>query len=199
MIATTGKELQQLLKANLGRPRWRISYRGPVVVPVNPGKPDGEKTCEAFFRAVARIPNYLLVLEESQNYMTAQTLPQGLKDMVLEGRTIGQAITACSQRPALVSRTLTANADEVVAWPGIEPNDVKVLEERGFDPDLLGSLKGYNSIRMYKPEGERKQFFLCRCDFPHAGPCGEPLPSKPMKFPGTLGNETFTKGGENAE
>jgi hypothetical protein len=199
LVATTGRELEELLREFQGRERWRIAYRGPVLVPVNAGKPDGEKTCEAFFRRVSRIPNFLLVLEEAQNYMTASTMPEGLWKMTLEGRTLGQALTVCSQRPALVARDLTANADQIIAWPGIEPNDQKVLEARGFDPTILASLKGHNSLRLSAPEGGERNFFLCRCDFPHAGTCGEPLPKPPLKFPGTLENKTGKKGGKNDE
>lgn len=184
MTARTGRELQQLLRDNLDREAWAIDYTGPVSIPVDPTKPDGARTSEAFFRAMARIPDFLLVVEEAENYMSASSMPEGLFNIAREGRTLGQCLTICAHRPADVARDLTAIADEIVAWPGIEPADMDALKDRGFNLELLGSLKGHNSIRLHAPEGDVSRFYICRCDEPHAGHCGEPLPRPPVKVSG---------------
>lgn len=181
MQARTARELQQLLKDNLPRPAWRIDYTGPVLVPVDPGKPDGPKTSEAFFRVMARIPNFLLVVEEAETYMSASTIPEGLYDIARQGRTIGQCLTVCAHRPADVARNLTAVADEIIAWPGNEPNDMGAIEARGFDLNILSTLGRHASMRLVQEEGERAEFFICRCTIPHAGRCGDALPRPPVK------------------
>lgn len=186
MVARTGKELRALLDKHQEREAWTIDYTGPVAVPVDPAKPDGPKTSEAFFRVMARIPNYLLVVEEAENHMTASSCPEGLFAIAREGRTLGQCLTLCAHRPADLARKVTAIADEIVAWPGIEPADMDALKDRGFDMDLLRSLDGHNSLRLHAPEGGEQRFYVCRCEEPHAGHCGEPLPRPPLKFPGTL-------------
>lgn len=183
MVATTGKELAQLLRDFAGRERWRISYRGPVAVPVDPSKPDKGLTSEAFFRVMARIPDFLLVVEEAETYMSASYCPAGLFDMVRQGRTIGQAVTVCAHRPADVARDLTAVADEIITWPMHEPRDREAIAGRGFDLALLDTLAGHESIRMHAPEGEIPRYYICRCSTPHAGKCGEPVPLPPRKVP----------------
>lgn len=181
MLARTGRELQQLLRENLDREAWAIDYTGPVSIPVDPTKPDGPRTSEAFFRAMARIPDFLLVVEEAENYMTSVSCPEGLFQMAREGRTLGQCLTLCAHRPADLSRKVTAIADGIVAWPGIEPGDMEALKDRGFDLELLRSLQGHNSLRLHAPEGGRQEFYVCRCETPHSWHCGEPLARSPVK------------------
>ena len=181
MVAWTPKELARLLEDHQDRPRWRISYRGAGEILRDPSNPAKGSPSEPFFSALARLRNYLLIIEEAERYMTASYCPDGLFNMVRQGRTIGQAVTVCAHRPADVARKLTSVADEVVVWPCQEPADRDVLRMRGFDFDLLDTLKGHESLRLHAPEGERTEFYVCRCRFAHAGHCGEPLPRPPLK------------------
>lgn len=183
LIASTPRELAKLLELHVPRPRFRIAYRGPVLTPADPAHPDGEQTSEPFFRALARIPNFLLVVEEAEAYMSPAYCPGGLFDMVRQGRTLGQGVIIMAHRPADVARKLTSVAEEIIAWPAQEPRDRDVLESRGFPTYLLDTLQRYQSIRMHAPEGEAARFYLCRCSSPHAGHCGEPLPRPPVKVP----------------
>jgi hypothetical protein len=192
LAARNPRELADLLEEHGDRPRWRISYQGSVLAPVDPAKPDGPQSPERFFRALARVTNYLLIVEEAEKVMGAnRKAPGGLYDMARLGRTLGQSLTLCCHRPADVDVNIRAVTEEVVVWPCQEPADRDALEDRGFDFDILESLQRYQSMRMHQPEGGRADFYICRCREPHAGHCGEALPRRALKFP-----EHQDKGGE---
>jgi hypothetical protein len=181
LVISDPDELAEFLEERGGEPRWRVSYRGPVFFPVDPAKPHGAKSCEAFFNALADIPNFLLVVEEAETYMTADAAPKGIFDIVRKGRTSGQAITLCAHRFTDLARDLTAVADLGICWRLKEPGDRKSAILRGFPEDVMETLKGYESIRCLQVEGELERYYVCRCDAPHSGTCGEPIPMAPVK------------------
>ncbi len=176
-------ELADVLEEYAGKPRWKICYRGPMEFPVDPKKPDGAKTSEPLFDALADIDNYLLVVEEAELFMTASDCPRGIFRMARQGRRFGQALTLCAHRPQDVARKLTAVAAEICVWAGLfEPEDFKVVKARGFDETIYKTLKWHQSIRRVQESKDVARFYICRCgqEEIHDGPCGEPLPLAPV-------------------
>jgi hypothetical protein len=181
LVIRTPAELAEFLEERGDEPRWRVAYRGPVFFPLDARKPDGPKSAERFFDALAELEDVLVVVEEAETYMDADRAPEGLFTIARKGRRFGQALTLVSHRFTDIARDLTAVADLVVVWPLGEPGDLKSAAARGFPLDVMATLQGHDSIRRRMPEGERTRFYVCRCSSPHSGTCGEPIPLPPVK------------------
>jgi hypothetical protein len=166
LVAWTPRELASILRDVEDRERFRVCYRGPMTFPKDPAKPDGETTVEPVFRAIARIPDCLFVVDEAAKWMTAQYTPGkpdgGIFSIVMQGRTMGQALTLCTQRAALIPRDLTGMIEEYWAWPMDEPPDRDYLKARGFDLAVLDSLSGHEALVKRSLPGERAEFRIVR-------------------------------------
>ncbi len=74
------------------------------------------------------VPTTLMVLlDEADSFAIPGQEGPCFKRMVRRGRHAGIEIVACSQRPALVSRSLTSQADEVYVFRMQEPKDLAYL------------------------------------------------------------------------
>jgi len=69
-----------------------------------------------------------LVFDEAQFFLPQQYLPPVLKRMLTVGRHANISIFANTQRPALVSKTLISQSDEVYIGQLFLSNDIKALE-----------------------------------------------------------------------
>lgn len=98
----------------------RISWRGDDM---------SVEAWEFVNRAVWCAEGYTLVWEEADQFWPPSKAPQWASNLVNQGRHRGIRLIACSRRPAVLSRTLTANA-RVVAFATVEPRDLMYMRER---------------------------------------------------------------------
>lgn len=155
MVASSPGELATLLERWGNRERFRITYRGymPLLMKGS-GRKDRVDFIEAFFLALAKLNNYLLIVEEADKVMDKHFTPTGIYSICHHGRVYGQALSLCARRPANVPRDLTATCNEVWAWPVDEPPDIAYMKARGFNPDELNALTDYSALVKTRPEGQ---------------------------------------------
>lgn len=88
-----------------------------------------------------------LVVDEANLGLPVHKLPRGMAGMsrlVLQGRHRGVAVLAVSQRPALVSLDLRANAHRTLAFALPAPQDQRALSAQfGRHADQLGALPDF--------------------------------------------------------
>lgn len=97
-----------------------------------------------------RCPPMALVVDEANMGLPVQQLRRGLKGMsrlVLQGRHRGVAVLAISQRPALVSLNVRANAHRTIAFALPAPQDRRALAAQlGRAADQLGQLPDFHCL-----------------------------------------------------
>lgn len=83
----------------------------------------------------------LVVLEEAHIFQTPQTLPPPLKFLLGMGRHNKITTVLVTQRPFLVNRQATAQAETMTVFRTSEPTDLTYFSAFGFDPEKLKRLK----------------------------------------------------------
>jgi hypothetical protein len=177
-IVTTPKELAAALRELAGKERWRLTYRGPLYsAKLDPPEAQLGTSFETVFRALALLEHVLVVVDEGDKCCTAQYTPEGLYSIAHYGRRLGQAATVCARRAANIPRDLTTTADEVAAWPVDEPADRRYLADRGFDVELLDTLRNHSALVRRRLEDGTSSFRVERLALPadNAAPSAEAL------------------------
>lgn len=168
MEAWTPRELADLLKRWVPRPEWRITYRGPMSFPVDPARPDGNRTVDPIFRAVEQIEDFHLVVDEAAKFMSPTETPGkpdgGLFKIAHEGRTKGQAFTLCAQRAALLPVDMRSCADELWAWCPRERADFEYLKALALEPEMLRGLTAHDAYCIRTLPGTKSETRLVRTD-----------------------------------
>lgn len=85
---------------------------------------DFDKICNL----VKYCKNITLIIEEASIFLNSNSLPRDLENMILFGRRKEQSIFAISQRPALISRTLTSQTNRFILFNMTEPRDLEYLK-----------------------------------------------------------------------
>ena len=103
-------------------------------------------------RLIDTVPDCVIAVEEAADYCTPSKLPPELSHLLRTGRhrQISQIYT--TQRPADVHRSVTANADLVIAFQSHEPRDLayfRSLGGKGAD-DRVRDLPDYKVIAFGK-------------------------------------------------
>jgi len=97
--------------------RFRIAYKYE------------EEDIEDIFSVLYKIEQYTLVLEEVDNYSSANFCPVDLRKIIRYGRHKGINVIATSRRPASVNRLLSSQADDMYIYRFTEPRDITYIRE----------------------------------------------------------------------
>lgn len=81
-----------------------------------------------------------LVLEEANNVTSPNFITKSLKNIVMLGRHSNINYLAVCRRPAEISRNLTSQAHAIISFRHNERNDLKFLDDYGFDQEELKTL-----------------------------------------------------------
>lgn len=88
--------------------------------------------------------NLTVAIDEVDMICSTTNMLPSLWNIINYGRNDSINLYTTARRAAAVSRTLTAEADEIHCFKVEEPNDLKYLSERGFIPEQLKLLEKFN-------------------------------------------------------
>lgn len=88
-----------------------------------------------------------LVCEEVDKMLCSPNfINEHLYSIISFGRHRQIDLICCARRAADVHRVLRAAVDEIVTFNQKEKDDLKYLEERGFDPEQVASLERFKHL-----------------------------------------------------
>jgi hypothetical protein len=100
-----------------------------------------------FFDKLCSCKNFTLVIDELHIYSNPYQKSSGKLDKLIRlQRHNGIEFVGISQRVSEISRTATAQADKILTFKQTEPLDLKILEQRGFNPVEVSNLKKYKYL-----------------------------------------------------
>jgi hypothetical protein len=113
--------------------------------------------CEYAFAVSERFTGRkIFVVDEVQDYLAPQSIPQELADIAEKGRKRELEIVAMSQRPNEVNGAFINQATEIVCFGLGSVNDAKKLEGYGFNAEEIRALPDRAFIARTRRGGETR-------------------------------------------
>lgn len=108
---------------------------------------EDEQEISAVLDLAYEIGNLTIVCEEVDKILCSPyAIDDNLSRIVNYGRHRQIDLITCARRAADVHGSLRASVDEIVTFNQKEKNDLKYLEDRGFNADEIASLEKYQNI-----------------------------------------------------
>ena len=98
---------------------------------------------ELLFKLCWYLKNLVLVVEESELYISPYTKQSEFLRLVRYGRHKSISIIAIARRVVELSNDVKANADKIITFKQILTKDLEYLERLGFDKEKVLNLKNY--------------------------------------------------------
>ena len=98
---------------------------------------------ELLFKLCWYLKNLVLVVEESELYISPYTKQSEFLRLVRYGRHKSISIIAIARRVVELSNDVKANADKIITFKQILIKDLEYLERLGFDKEKILNLKPY--------------------------------------------------------
>ncbi len=90
---------------------------------------DSENAENLFLETISHLKNRTIVIEEIDRFCSPYWIEPRLDRLVRYGRHKNISIIGVSRRPVEIHRNLTANANEIISFRMIEPNDLKYFRQ----------------------------------------------------------------------
>jgi len=151
VIVTEPLTFLEYLEANTGS--FRVVYQPELDI-------EDEDGLQREFLTACKVANclteYWLVLDEIDQYASDRRKGNILKNLINRGRHYGASILATTIRYTDTGRSLTAQADEIIAFNTHEPRDVEYLRTYfGQLADELSKLPAYHYLRYTAGQAEK--------------------------------------------
>jgi len=98
---------------------------------------------EYLFKVLFEIPDILLVLEEAEMYISPYAKRTDFLRLVKYGRHRDISILGIARRTSELSSNFRSQVDKIYTFKQTEPNDLKILEDLGFNINEVQNLPEY--------------------------------------------------------
>lgn len=114
------------------------------------------------FKICWNLQNYLLVIDEISLYADSYNINDYLNEIITRGRLRNISLLWNTQRPALISRTLTSQAWGLISFRLNDIADLKHISLPKADKEEILSLEKFNFKIVYGSANEMESFFHCK-------------------------------------
>lgn len=109
---------------------------------------ENDTDIEMLFRFCWYVKNLVLVVEESEMYISPYVKQSEFLKLIRYGRHKAISIIAIARRVVEISNDVKANADKIITFKQILQKDLDYLERLGFDKQKVINLKQYEFIEV---------------------------------------------------